>query len=305
MIAVAGTIGIIVPSNIWVYATSDASYVETVSSTIDVGSVTVDESLETQEEYNNNTENMVVKDIAEVLGMDTSEELTYSLIFGEELAKYDVVLVSKESEKDLEERFDNLSEITDIDLNEVNPVDIDKEDNENSIEGNENSIENNENNTEELTENIETQSKSVIEKTGIQADALIAIDEPDESYAGTVISLTEEDRYILEHLVMGEAGGEGMEGAALVAQAIRDTMVYKGFSSVEDIRKALKYSGSLNKEPNQATLDAVHYIFDEGGCAVKHPVFYFYAPKSVDSCWHETQHFVVQHKGHRFFSNNK
>lgn len=296
MIAVAGTIGVIVPSNVWVYATSDTSYVETVSSTIDVGSVTVDENLETQEEYNNNTENMVVKDIAEVLGMDTSEELTYSLIFGEELAKYDVVLISKEPEKDLEERFDNLSEITDIDLNEVNPIDIDKKDNENNIEESKN-------NDAELASSIEPQGKSVIEKTGIQADALIAIEEPDESYTGTIVSLTEEDRYILEHLVMGEAGGEGMEGAALVAQAIRDTMVYKGFSSVEDIRKALKYSGSLNKEPNQDTLDAVHYIFDEGGCAVKHTVFYFYAPKSVGSCWHETQHFVVQHKGHRFFSN--
>ena len=45
---------------------------------------------------------------------------------------------------------------------------------------------------------------------------------------------------------------------------------------------------------------AVSFIFN-GGYAVKHRILYFYAPAFVNSEWHETQKFVVEHGGHRFF----
>lgn len=135
-----------------------------------------------------------------------------------------------------------------------------------------------------------------------QSSALLEIAEPDESYTGAIVTLTDEDRYILERLVMGESGGEGFEGAALVAQCIRDTMVYDGIGSVEEVRNAYKYSGKLIYEPNQNVLDAVRYIFDEGGVAVKHRVQFFYAPKLCNGTWHETQHFIIEHGGHKFFA---
>lgn len=141
-----------------------------------------------------------------------------------------------------------------------------------------------------------------IENKVDQSSALLKIDEPDINYNGAIVQLTEKDRDLLERLVMGEAGGEGKEGAALVAQAIRDTMVYKGYNSIEDIRQKLKYSGSIDKEPNQNVKDAVAFIFDEGGMAVKHKIFYFYAPKLVESKFHEQQKFIIEHGGHRFFS---
>lgn len=141
-----------------------------------------------------------------------------------------------------------------------------------------------------------------IENKVDQSSALLKIEEPDDNYNGAIVQLTEEDRNLLERLVTGEAGGEGKEGAALVAQAIRDTMVYKGYNSIEDIRQKLKYSGSINKEPNQDVKDAVAFIFDEGGMAVKHKIFYFYAPKLVESEFHEQQKFIIEHGGHRFFS---
>lgn len=137
-----------------------------------------------------------------------------------------------------------------------------------------------------------------------QKGTLIGIESPDNSYTGTTVTLTDSDRDTLERLVMGEAGGEGYIGAALVAQCIRDTMVYKGASSVEQVRTGYGYSGSLSREPNETVKKACAYIFDQGGMAVKHKVFYFYAPALCTSTWHESQHFVVEHHGHRFFSNN-
>ena len=41
----------------------------------------------------------------------------------------------------------------------------------------------------------------------------------------------------------------------------------------------------------------------EGGYAVRHKVFYFYAYKWCKSSWHETQPFVIQYGGHRFFAS--
>ena len=150
---------------------------------------------------------------------------------------------------------------------------------------------------------IEEEAQPILEIIPVdQSQALLKIDNPQEEYSGSIVSLSTDDRYILEHLVMGEAGNQGYEGAALVAQCIRDTMVYDVISSVEQVRTQYKYSGSLNIEPNQDVLNAVKFIFDDGGIAVKHRVQYFYAPRICSGDWHETQDFVIEHGGHKFFA---
>lgn len=156
---------------------------------------------------------------------------------------------------------------------------------------------------EEVEEEVEADITEVDESTAyIPSDALLAGNAYDENYKHPVVSLSANDRYILEHLVMGEAGGQGFEGCALVAQCIRDAMVYRGYDTVEDVRKGLKYSGSLKREPNQDVLDAVSYIFDNGGIAVHHKIIYFYSPSMVSSKFHESQQLIVEYGGHRYFS---
>ena len=130
---------------------------------------------------------------------------------------------------------------------------------------------------------------------------LLAIDNPDPSYVSYSVSLSAYDRDILERLVMGEAGAEGYIGACLVAQAIRDTYVQDGFTSIETLRTSMGYYGSLSRTPNQDVLDAVSFIFDQGGAAVQHNVMFFYAPSLCTSGWHESQEFVVAYNSHRFF----
>ncbi|MDO5124211.1 MAG: hypothetical protein Q4D44_06040 [Eubacteriales bacterium] len=153
------------------------------------------------------------------------------------------------------------------------------------------------------TQEVKTPVSSEAKVTTASADGkyLLNIANPDPNYVSYSISLDSYDRDILEHLVMGEAGGEGFIGAALVAQAIRDTMVTDGYKSVEAVRTSCGYYGSLYNTPNQNVIDAVKFIFDEGGAAVQHTLIYFYAPNICTSGWHESQEFVVEHNSHRFF----
>lgn len=130
---------------------------------------------------------------------------------------------------------------------------------------------------------------------------LLDITNPDKDYVSYSIKLTDYDRDILERLVMGEAGGEGYIGCCLVAQAIRDTMISDGYKSVDSLRRSMGYYGSLYNTPNEDALNAVKFIFDEGGAAVQHNIVYFYAPAICTSGFHESQEFVVAYNSHRFF----
>lgn len=130
---------------------------------------------------------------------------------------------------------------------------------------------------------------------------LLDIANPDPNYTGTAVNITGNDRVILEKLVMGEAGNQGFEGAALVAQCIRDMYLLGGYDSVESVRVNCGYSARLTYTPNQDVLDAVSYIFDQGGYAVKHRILYFYAPRASQGRFHNTQNNIIDYKDHRFF----
>lgn len=127
----------------------------------------------------------------------------------------------------------------------------------------------------------------------------------DEDYVGESIDLDQRTREIVEYLVHGEAGNQGFAGKCLVAQCLRDTMLHNETTDIMKIIKLYKYSGSITKGTDDESVEAVKFIFDKGGYAVKHRVVYFYAPKIVKSAWHETQNFVIEWKGHRFFDNTQ
>lgn len=145
--------------------------------------------------------------------------------------------------------------------------------------------------------NSNTTSTSDVQ-TAYSGDALISIANPDSSYNPSSVTLSDYDRAKLERLVMGEAGSMGYEGCALVAQAIRDAMNLSNTSSIDEIISSYGYYGSTSIEPNADVKAAVSYIFDENGSAVQHRVLCFYIGSSA---WHETQNFVVELDGVRFF----
>ena len=112
--------------------------------------------------------------------------------------------------------------------------------------------------------------------------------------------LSDYERWVAECIVMGESGGEPYDGQMAVAQCILNACLKDGLKPSE-VRKKYKYSG-WNDKPTQSVKTAVSSVFDVGDKITDKFILYFYAPKYVDSKWHETQCFVMQIGGHRFFS---
>lgn len=153
--------------------------------------------------------------------------------------------------------------------------------------------------TEPETEPEVEETEPVVEETEAVEEETEA-EEISYTSAGH-IELSDYDRTLLEGLVMGEAGGYGYEGSALVAQAIHDSMIESGTTSVEAIASEYQYDASMCNEPTSAVKEAVSFIFDCDGRAVDHRILYFYASDIVSSDWHESQNFVTSCGSIRFF----
>ena len=130
---------------------------------------------------------------------------------------------------------------------------------------------------------------------------LVAIDNPDPSYGCPQISLTDDDRDLLERLCMGEFGSGGFIGAALIAQSVKDAMCFDGYATVADVIHYCRYDGSTDIGTNDACRQAVRYVFDDNCDAVQHRIMYMYNPYMVKSAFHESQNFILSYQGVRFF----
>lgn len=99
---------------------------------------------------------------------------------------------------------------------------------------------------------------------------------------------------------MGESGGESYEGQILVSQCLLNACLKEELQPSE-IRKKYKYSG-WNENPSKSVKKAVREVFDNSYKVTDEFILYFYAPKYCDGRWHETQRFVAEVGGHRFFT---
>lgn len=127
----------------------------------------------------------------------------------------------------------------------------------------------------------------------------IATPEP-EPQAACRFSLTPEERDLTERVVMAEAGGESYEGQMAVAQCILNACEKTGGQPSEVIL-AYQYAKPADTA-TQSVRDAVAAVFDAGETVTTEPIMFFYAPRWTDSKWHETQRFVMEIGGHRFFA---
>lgn len=122
--------------------------------------------------------------------------------------------------------------------------------------------------------------------------------EPTEAPVRFYLSASERDT--VERVVMAESGGESFEGQMLVAQCILNAAEKEGVQPSEAV---VIYSYTSNRpDPTQSVKDAVAAVFDRGEVAIDAPVMYFYNPALVTSDWHESQIFVAEVGGHRFFA---
>lgn len=114
--------------------------------------------------------------------------------------------------------------------------------------------------------------------------------------------LSEDEIRIAASVVMGEAGGESYDGKLAVAQCLRNGC---DFESVEpsELRVKYQYSGfnpAYTDDCERAVLEA----FRDGGGVTEQDIMFFYAPRWCSSAWHESQKFVCEIGGHRFFAVN-
>ena len=99
---------------------------------------------------------------------------------------------------------------------------------------------------------------------------------------------------------MAESGGESYEGQVLVAQCILNACEIDAERPGEVV---VDYQyAKARPEPTQSVRDAVAAVFDRGETVVDAPILYFYNPAKTTSRWHETQDFVIEVGGHRFFA---
>lgn len=156
---------------------------------------------------------------------------------------------------------------------------------------------------EAVTEASEVETSEILDETSESSESETSeTSDSSSSYVAGGMSLSSYDRAKLERLVMGEAGSTGYYGCALVAQCIRDAMVRSNTTSIDEIISDYGYYGSTGTEPNSDVKSAVSFIFDQNGSAVDHRIIVFYIGQSA---WHETQNFVTEYCGMRFFDLNE
>lgn len=112
--------------------------------------------------------------------------------------------------------------------------------------------------------------------------------------------LSVEERAEIEQVVMAEAGGEDYDGQRLVAQCILNACLFDDLRPLEAI-EVYGYTPA-RKTPSESVVEAVSAVFDRGDFATSEPILYFYSPNLVYSAWHESQSFVLEHGGHKFFA---
>ena len=120
------------------------------------------------------------------------------------------------------------------------------------------------------------------------------------------IEISDNDRYIVECVVAGEAGGHSYELMKAVAQCMAISMDMRQMSA-EEVRQEHQYHGYnpvLEQDDPYAwamVCSAVSEIFDDGNFVVYEPIEYFYNPSYGGGDFHEKMDFIIEIDGVRFF----
>lgn len=112
--------------------------------------------------------------------------------------------------------------------------------------------------------------------------------------------LTDSEYIELCEVVMAESGAECYEGQKAVAQCILNGCLKEGVRPTE-LFTLYKYTPT-RKTPTDSVKSAVNAVFKDGEKVTEEEILYFYAPKYAKGTWHETQRFVIEIGGHRFFA---
>lgn len=112
-------------------------------------------------------------------------------------------------------------------------------------------------------------------------------------------NLSNSERDLIEHVVMGLAENEEMTVQKAIAQCILNACV--AFDERPDcIIEILRYT-EYRPVPSTEVKQSVSDIFDNGELILEQDVFYLYNYKQSDSNWHESQEYVCTIGSYKFF----
>lgn len=116
-----------------------------------------------------------------------------------------------------------------------------------------------------------------------------------------IYEITEEERQIIERVVMAEARGETLEGQMAVAQTIRDRCITRDQDPIKVCTSPNQYA-ITNLPATDRVKDAVMFIFDYGHSVYEFPTTYFYQSEMIDEPDYLAEKtFRGQIGPHRFF----
>lgn len=116
--------------------------------------------------------------------------------------------------------------------------------------------------------------------------------------------LTDEERQLVERVVMAESGNQPYCGIMAVAQCLLNDCERSGIRPAEAV---LEYQYTTNRvEPSEAVCEAVRAVFDMGEVVIDETILWFYAPARVTRTpWHESQRHVLTINDHKFFAEKE
>ena len=151
----------------------------------------------------------------------------------------------------------------------------------------------------ELSTNASAKVETTVGEKITKSDVyLLSINSPDSNYSARLrpIYLSEVEKHRTACIIMGEFGND-YTGACMIAQCMRDAMIRYGYKTIDELLSNISYY-AYNENPSQMCYEAIEYIFTQGNAAVEHEIIVM---NNSYSAWHESQNFVVEHMGVRFF----
>ena len=154
----------------------------------------------------------------------------------------------------------------------------------------------------------DTEPKMPIYQCNLTADEQEHLDAMLDRITSAVpfIEISDNDRYVVECVVAGEAGGHSYPLMKAVAQCMAISMDMRQMSA-DEVRQEHQYHG-YNPELEQTdpyawamVCSAVSEIFDDGNFVVYEPIEYFYNPSYGGGDFHEKMDFIIEIEGVRFF----
>ena len=172
------------------------------------------------------------------------------------------------------------------------------------------------------SENLDTESaQNVTSKFDLLSKKIemenlkpIVISIPESNETECFYYLSDYERWLVESIVAGESGIEPYEGKVAVANCILNACLLEN-KRPEEIQKIYGYfgwkpieefeSGCLqaygNKNLSDEVRQAVSQVFDDGEI-LDNEILWFYAPKYSNGTFHQTQKFIFEIGGHKFYS---